>query len=64
MEEYIIQMRTGFFTTDELKRLMELPDDFYLTGTFRQKSERCGRMVTPLLYNHLSESIYKKRLKG
>jgi len=27
------------FTTDELKRLMGLPDDFRLTGTFNQKAE-------------------------
>ena len=48
------------FTTDELKRLMGLPDDFRLTGTFNQKAERCGRMVTPHLYKHLSRSIYEK----
>lgn len=48
------------FTTDELKRLMGLPDDFQLTGTFNQKAERCGRMVTPQLYKHLSRSIYEK----
>jgi len=48
------------FTTDELKRLMGLPDDFRLTGTFNQKAERCGRMVTPPLYKHLSRSIYEK----
>ena len=52
------------FTTDELKRLMRLPGDFRLTGTFNQKAERCGRMVTPLLYKHLSKSIYEKVLKG
>ena len=45
------------FTTDELKRLMGLPDDFKLTGTFNQKAERSGRMVTPHLYNHLSRTI-------
>ena len=48
------------FTTDELKRLMGLPDDFRLTGTFNQKAERCGRMVTPHLYKHLSRSLYEK----
>lgn len=48
------------FTTDELKRLMGLPDDFRLTGTFNQKAERCGRMVTPNLYKHLSRSIFEK----
>jgi DNA-cytosine methyltransferase len=48
------------FTTNELKRLMGLPDDFHLTGTFNQKAERCGRMVTPNLYKHLSRSIFEK----
>jgi len=51
------------FTTDELKRLMGLPDDFRLTGTFNQKAERCGRMVTPHMYKHLSRSIYEKVLR-
>ena len=37
-----------------------LRDDFRLTGTFNQKAERCGRMVTPHLYKHLSRSIYEK----
>lgn len=51
------------FTVDELKRLMGLPDDYILTGTFNQKSERCGRMVTPPIYKHLSQSLYENVLK-
>lgn len=51
------------FTTLELKRLMGLPDDFKLTGTFNQKSERCGRMVTPPIYKYLSKSLYEKVLR-
>lgn len=48
------------FTTAELKRIMGLPDDYRLTGTFNQKAERCGRMVTPPLYKHLSKAIFEK----
>ena len=48
---------------NELKRLMGLPDDYILTGTFNQKSERCGRMVTPPIYKYLSQSLYEKVLK-
>lgn len=51
------------FTTLELKRLMGLPDDYILTGTFNQKAERCGRMVTPPIYKYLSQSLYEKVLK-
>lgn len=51
------------FTVNELKRLMGLPDDYILTGTFNQKSERCGRMVTPPIYKYLSQSIYENVLK-
>jgi DNA-cytosine methyltransferase len=51
------------FTVNELKRLMGLPDDYILTGTFNQKSERCGRMVTPPIYKYLSKSIYENVLK-
>jgi len=51
------------FTTLELKRLMGLPDDFILTGTFNQRAERCGRMVTPPIYKYLSQSLYEKVLK-
>ena len=47
------------FTINELKRLMGLPDDFILTGTFNQKAERCGRMVTPPIYKYLSQSLYE-----
>tara|TARA_Y100001937_G_scaffold127170_1_gene198606 strand:+ start:877 stop:2118 length:1242 start_codon:yes stop_codon:yes gene_type:complete len=48
------------FTLSELKRLMSLPDDFQLTGTWNQRAERVGRMVPPLLMHHLSKSIYEK----
>jgi DNA-cytosine methyltransferase len=50
------------FTIAELKRLMGLPEDFVLTGTFNQKAERLCRMVTPPIYKHLSQSIYENIL--
>ena len=51
------------YTINELKRLMGLPDDYVLTGTFDQKAERCGRMVTPPIYKYLSQSLYENVLK-
>lgn len=56
-------MEDRVFTINELKRLMGLPDDYILTGTFNQRSERCGRMVTPPIYKYLSQSIYENVLK-
>ena len=50
------------FTTGEMKRIMSLPDDFKLTGSMKQRGERIGRMVTPLLYKELSKSIYSEIL--
>jgi len=46
-------------TIKELKRLMSLPEDYQLTGTFDQQAERCGRMVAPKMYG--STSIYGVR---
>jgi DNA-cytosine methyltransferase len=51
------------FTLPELKRLTGLPDDFILTGTFGQASERICRMVPPLLTKAIAESIYEAVLK-
>jgi DNA-cytosine methyltransferase len=45
------------FTIGELKRLMGLPDDFKLSGTFNQKAERIGRMVPPLMTAALARSV-------
>ena len=49
-------------TIKELKRVMSLPDDFKLTGTFNQQAERCGRMVPSLMMKAIAESVYKKVL--
>jgi DNA (cytosine-5)-methyltransferase 1 len=51
------------FTVKEIKRMMSLPDDFKLTGSYSQQSERCGRMVPPLMMKAIAESIYEKVLK-
>lgn len=44
-------------TIPELKRVMSLPDDFILTGTFQQKWERCGRMVPPVMMREISSAV-------
>ena len=46
-------------TIKEMKRIMSLPDDFILTGTFDQKAERICRMVAPKMMAELAKSIYK-----
>lgn len=50
-------------TINELKRLMGVPDDFHLTGTFEQKAERLGRMVPPLMMQAIAESVFTNILK-
>src|SRR6056300_857098 len=51
------------FTIKELKRIMSLPEDFKLTGEHKQRSERIGRMVPPLMMKAHAESVYNKVLK-
>lgn len=51
------------FTLPELKRLFGLPDDFILTGTLAQATERVCRMVPPLLTKAIAESIYNHVLR-
>ena len=50
-------------TIKELKRIMSLPDDFILTGTFDQQAERICRMVAPKMMAELAKSIYKNVIK-
>jgi len=45
------------FTIPELKRLFGLPDDYVLTGTVKQASERICRMVPPLLTKAIAERV-------
>jgi DNA-cytosine methyltransferase len=49
-------------TINELKRLMGIPDDFQLFGTFNQKAERIGRMVCPNVTKEIAQSVYSKIL--
>jgi DNA (cytosine-5)-methyltransferase 1 len=51
------------FTIKELKRIMSLPEDFQLTGTFDQQAERCGRMVAPKMMAALATTVYENILK-
>lgn len=46
-----------FLTTNELKRIQSLPDDFIVTGSYDQRKERIGRMVPPLMMKAISETV-------
>ena len=50
------------FTIPELKRIMSVPDDFILTGTYAQQYERLGRMVPPLMMKAVAETVEKEIL--
>ena len=50
-------------TIKEMKRIMSLPDDYQLTGSFDQQAERIGRMVAPKMMSALATSIYNNILK-
>jgi DNA (cytosine-5)-methyltransferase 1 len=45
------------FTVSEVKRIMSIPDDYILTGTYKQKVERLGRMVAPFMMKAVAENI-------
>ena len=45
------------FTVREVKRIMSIPDDYILTGTYQQQVERLGRMVAPLVMKAVAERI-------
>ncbi len=49
-------------TVPELKRIQSLPDDFILTGSQSQQTERVGRMVPPLMMKAIAENIHKEVL--
>ena len=51
------------FTIPELRRIMSLPEDYKLTGTFDKQAERIGRMVAPKMMAAIADSIYEKVLK-
>lgn len=45
------------FTISEVKRIMSIPDDYILTGTYQQKVERLGRMVAPFMMKAIAENL-------
>jgi DNA (cytosine-5)-methyltransferase 1 len=45
------------FTVAECKRIMSVPDDYVLTGTYKQKVERLGRMVAPHMMRAVAENL-------
>lgn len=45
------------FTIAERKRFQSLPDDFILTGDYRQQSERIGRMVPPVMMMNVAKTV-------
>lgn len=47
------------FTVSEVKRIMSIPDDYILTGTYQQQVERLGRMVAPFMMKAVAENILK-----
>ena len=47
------------FTINELSRLMGLPDDYALSGTWNQKAKTIGNMVPPIMMAALAKSLYE-----
>ena len=47
------------FTVAETKRIMSVPDDYILTGSYVKQIERLGRMVAPLMMKGVADAILK-----
>jgi DNA (cytosine-5)-methyltransferase 1 len=45
------------FSIAELRRICGFPDDFVLTGTFKQQWERLGRAVPPVMMSHVARAV-------
>ena len=45
------------FSVREFKRIMSVPDDYILIGTYQQQVERLGRMVAPFMMRAVAENI-------
>lgn len=50
------------FTIPELRRITSIPDDFILTGEYKQQWERLGRMVPPIMMMNIAKTIQEKVL--
>jgi len=48
-----------YLSIAECKRICAFPDDFILTGNQRQRWERMGRAVPPLMMKAIAEHVYK-----
>jgi DNA (cytosine-5)-methyltransferase 1 len=55
------QKRT--FTLEEVRRLSSFPADFVLTGSYRQRYERIGRSVPPLMAKAIGDVIRDEILR-
>lgn len=51
------------YSISELRRICGFPDDFELTGTYRQQYERLGRSVAPPMYQAVGEAIIENILR-
>lgn len=51
------------FSIIELKKICGFPDDFILTGSYRQQWERCGRAVPPVMMSHIASTVRDEILK-
>ncbi len=45
------------FSIAELRRICGFPDDFILTGTYKQQWERLGRAVPPLMMKRVAQAV-------
>jgi len=45
------------FSIAELLRICGFPDDYVLTGDYRQQWERCGRSVPPVMMSHVAREV-------
>ena len=59
----IIHWEDRKFTVKEAKRIMSFPDDYKLKGKYRDKIERLGRAVPPLLMRAVAKQLYNLILK-
>jgi len=59
----IIHWEDRKFTVKEAKRIMSFPDDYKLEGKYRDKIERLGRAVPPLLMRAVAKQLYNLILK-
>ena len=50
------------FSIGELRRICGFPDDFVLTGSYRQQWERLGRAVPPVMMFHVARTLAQEVL--